>query len=49
MSISKVALLGLDGATFYLLRPWMEDGTLPNLANLQKRGPLGSLPPPFHR
>jgi predicted AlkP superfamily phosphohydrolase/phosphomutase len=43
MSISKVALLGLDGATFYLLRPWMEDGTLPHLANLQKRGASGVL------
>lgn len=39
----KVILLGLDGGTFYLLRPWIEDGLMPNLGALMKQGTWGDL------
>ena len=39
----RVILLGLDGGTFYLLRPWIEDGLMPNLGALMKRGTWGDL------
>jgi predicted AlkP superfamily phosphohydrolase/phosphomutase len=31
-------VLGLDGASFELLGPWMEEGALPNLQRLAERG-----------
>lgn len=31
-------VIGLDGAGFRLLEPWLSDGTLPNLAALRRRG-----------
>ncbi len=34
----KLIALGLDGAGFNLLQPWLDQGLLPNLAALQKRG-----------
>lgn len=43
-------IIGWDGATPELLEPWMEDGSLPNLAALQARGgfaPLRSVLPPL--
>ena len=40
---NRVMLIGLDGATFYLLKPWMEDGTLPNLASLMKESSSSEL------
>lgn len=39
----KVMVIGLDGATFKLLKPWAEQGILPNLAELLKRGCSGNL------
>lgn len=39
----RVILLGLDGATFRLLKPWAEDGTLPNFARLFQEGSWGEL------
>lgn len=45
----KVAVFGLDGITFDLLQPWLEEGRLPNLARLIERGgsgPLRSTIPP---
>lgn len=36
-------LLGLDGATFTLLRPWAEEGHLPTIARLMKEGAHGPL------
>jgi len=36
-------VLGLDGATWTLLRPWVEAGHLPNLATLMAQGVHGEL------
>jgi len=47
---SKVLVLGIDGATFTLLKPWVEQGRLPNLARLLQEGahgPLRSTIPPY--
>ncbi|MEM8858359.1 MAG: alkaline phosphatase family protein [Chloroflexota bacterium] len=35
---TKLLILGLDGATFNLIRPWAEQGHLPNLAKLMQTG-----------
>ena len=45
----KVVVLGLDGACFELINPWLKNGSLPNLRKLVKdgvSGPLESWPPP---
>ena len=39
----KVFVLGLDGATFDLIKPWAEQGSLPNFARLMEQGCHGSL------
>lgn len=39
----KVFVIGLDGATFDLLKPWIEEGKLPNLARLLQKGAWGNL------
>jgi len=39
----RVLVIGLDGATFGLLRPWMEEGSLPNLAAIARNGASGEL------
>ncbi|MBC8263849.1 MAG: alkaline phosphatase family protein [Anaerolineales bacterium] len=39
----RAVVLGLDGATFTILRPWMEAGRLPNLARLAREGVHGQL------
>ena len=39
----KVLVIGLDGVTFDLLRPWIEAGELPNLQRLMAQGASGSL------
>lgn len=39
----RVFLLGLDGATWTLLRPWVEEGYLPTLAGLMAGGAAGVL------
>lgn len=41
--VDKVFLLGLDGATFDLLDPWMEAGQLPHLKRLRDEGAWGEL------
>ena len=46
----RVLVIGIDGATFDLLTPWMEEGFLPNLAALMgsgSHGPLRSTIPPI--
>ncbi|MBN1826578.1 MAG: alkaline phosphatase family protein [Candidatus Eisenbacteria bacterium] len=46
----RVAVIGLDGATWDILDPWIEEGILPNLARLRAegcRGDLESVLPPL--
>lgn len=46
----RVVVIGLDGATFDILSPLMNEGLLPNLAALRKEGSWGTLLstiPPF--
>ena len=47
--MSRVLVIGVDGATFDQVRPWAEAGDLPNLARLMLEGvhgPLESTIPP---
>jgi len=39
----KVFVLGFDGATFDLLKPWAEDGILPTFKMLMEKGTYGKL------
>ncbi|HAF24058.1 MAG TPA: hypothetical protein DCK93_14325 [Blastocatellia bacterium] len=39
----KAVIIGLDAATWTLIRPWMAEGGLPNLAKLVNAGVSGSL------
>ncbi len=39
----KVVVIGLDAATWTLIRPWMEEGSMPNLAKLMRHGVSGAL------
>jgi len=39
----RVLVIGVDGATFDLLLPWIEEGFLPNIAAIWKRSSYGSL------
>jgi predicted AlkP superfamily phosphohydrolase/phosphomutase len=41
--VHRVFLLGLDGATFDLLGPWLEAGHLPNLRRMTQQGVWGEL------
>jgi len=43
LSAGRVFVLGLDGATFDLILPWVEEGKLPNLAALMQEGAYGTL------
>ena len=36
--MTETIVVGLDGANWALLRPWLEDGTLPNIAALRDGG-----------
>jgi len=40
---SKMILLGLDGAAFPLLTPWMDEGIMPNLRTLRDQAAWGEL------
>jgi len=40
---SKVLVIGLDGATWDLFAPWMDEGLLPNLAYARRHGVWGEL------
>ena len=45
----RVLVLALDGTTFDLIGPWLDDGSMPNLARLRAdgaSGPLRSIVPP---
>jgi predicted AlkP superfamily phosphohydrolase/phosphomutase len=39
----KLLIIGFDGATFDLIRPWVEEGYLPNLGALMQGGVHGDL------
>ena len=39
----KVFVIGLDGATFDLIIPWVEQGYLPNISKLMCVGAYGNL------
>lgn len=39
----QLLIIGLDGATWDVLDPWIEDGSLPNLARLRNSGRWGTL------
>jgi predicted AlkP superfamily phosphohydrolase/phosphomutase len=41
--VSRLVILGLDGGTFDLMRPWAESGRLPAFAELLERGACGEL------
>lgn len=40
---NRVLIIGLDGATFDLIRPWAEEGRLPTLQRLMEEGSWGEL------
>jgi predicted AlkP superfamily phosphohydrolase/phosphomutase len=40
---NKVLVIGLDGATWTVLTPWLEDGSLPNLGKIRQAGCWGEL------
>ncbi len=42
-TVPKVVIIGLDAATWTLIRPWMAEGSMPNLAKLMKAGVSGTL------
>jgi predicted AlkP superfamily phosphohydrolase/phosphomutase len=39
----KLLIIGFDGATFDLIRPWAQEGHLPNLARIMQNGVHGDL------
>ena len=41
--VPKVVVIGLDAATWTVIRPWMAEGSMPNLAKLMKTGASGTL------
>ncbi len=41
--VPKVVVIGLDSATWTVIRPWIAEGSLPNLAKLMQTGVSGSL------
>jgi predicted AlkP superfamily phosphohydrolase/phosphomutase len=43
MKENRVLIIGLDGATLDLIRPWAEQGYLPNLKKLMAHGAWGEL------
>ena len=50
VTVARVLIIGLDGATFDLIRPWAAQGKLPHLQNLMEGGtwaPLESTRPPM--
>jgi predicted AlkP superfamily phosphohydrolase/phosphomutase len=41
--VPKLVVIGLDAATWTLIKPWMAEGSMPNLAKLMQAGVSGSL------
>jgi predicted AlkP superfamily phosphohydrolase/phosphomutase len=48
MGENRVFVIGLDGATLDLIRPWAEEGKLPNLAEIMATGAFGKLHSTIH-
>lgn len=48
MDKRKLFVLGIDGATFDLILPWVKENKLPNLANLMSNGVWGDLQSTIH-
>lgn len=44
----KVFVIGIDGATFDLIKPWINEGRLPNIANIMRNGVHGLLKSTIH-
>ncbi|MEK6635384.1 MAG: alkaline phosphatase family protein [Planctomycetota bacterium] len=44
----KVFVIGIDGATFDLIKPWIKEGRLPNIANIMRNGVHGLLKSTIH-
>jgi predicted AlkP superfamily phosphohydrolase/phosphomutase len=44
----RVLVIGLDGATWDIMQPWIDAGKLPNLAKLQQNGASGDLLSTIH-
>jgi predicted AlkP superfamily phosphohydrolase/phosphomutase len=42
-SAGRVVVIGLDGATWDLLQPWIDKGDLPTLARIQQNGAWGDM------
>ncbi len=40
---NKVVVIGLDGATFDLMKPWVDEKRLPTIGNLMEKGVWGQL------
>ncbi|MER3457989.1 MAG: phosphodiesterase, partial [Chloroflexota bacterium] len=43
MSAQRVMVIGLDGATFDLMRPWLAEGKQPTIARLIREGAAGEM------
>lgn len=41
--MNRLLVIGLDGATFDLIKPWVQQGELPNIAKILQRGVHGEL------
>ena len=41
--VPKLVVIGLDAATWTLIKPWMAEGGMPNLAKLMQAGVSGPL------
>jgi predicted AlkP superfamily phosphohydrolase/phosphomutase len=41
--MSRLLAIGLDGATFDLIKPWVQEGELPNIAKVLQQGAHGKL------
>ena len=43
MRDQKLLIIGLDGATWSIIKPWADEGKLPTFKKLMKKGVWGSL------
>ena len=39
----KAIVIGLDGASFKLIKPWIEEGVLPNIRKVIEKGVYGDM------